>query len=425
MQNVDNISQRNEYLQEQLELFRHEQQDEGVHEAEVVAEFEPFSAEVQEVAFPDNMKNLVLESYSGRIDSKDHLLYFNTKIVISPASDAVKCRMFPSTFKSMAMAWCTTFPRGSITNFRDFSSKFLIQFSARKVRLVMIDNLYNLRQFEGETLKQYMARYNATSVKIEDSEPCTYALEFKNGLLPGSLNSKLSGKPARSMVEIRARANTYILDEEDDAFKRRHAKKEGDGALEKQAGKERRSEEKGIGSKHREKKGKSLAKFVKEQLYLRWEALDHRRPWQPHGSHRWEEDMELNTHLTDILREVKATHMVGESDQREPPPRSGIDKTKWCEDHRSVGHDTDDFFTLQREIEKLIKLGRLKQYDRGGRQQGDRQQGNRDRETASKEIANKGTVSRQRRKIKTKRWRPEGEELKKPSTRKWSRWSAP
>ncbi|XP_057426078.1 uncharacterized protein LOC130719466 [Lotus japonicus] len=255
------------------------------------------------------------------------------------------------------MAWFTTLPRGSITNFRDFSSKFLIQFLVSKVRQVTIDDLYNLRQFEGETLKQYMAHYNATSVKIEDSEPRACALAFKNGLRPGSLNNKLSRKPARSTAEIRARENTYILVEEDDAFMRKRANKEDGGAHGKQAGKERRSEEKGEGSKHKEKKGRSVAKLVKELLYLRREALDRRRPWKPQEPRRREADMELNAHLTDILREVKATHMVGESDKVEPPPRSGIDTTKWCEYRRSVGHDTNDCYTLKREIEKLIMMG--------------------------------------------------------------------
>ncbi|XP_057444346.1 uncharacterized protein LOC130736544 [Lotus japonicus] len=182
-----------------------------------------------EVVILDNMKNLVLETYSGKTDTKDHLLYFNTKMVISSASDAVKCRMFLSTFKGTAMAWFTTLSQGSITNFRDFSSKFLVQLSASKIKQVTIDDLYNVRQSEGETLKQYVRQFSAASVKIEESEPHACARAFKNGLQPGKLNSKLSHKPARSMVEVRARANTYILDEEDDAFKRKRTKMEKDG----------------------------------------------------------------------------------------------------------------------------------------------------------------------------------------------------
>lgn len=87
--------------------------------------------------------------------------------------------------------------------------------------------------------------------------------------------------------------------------------------------------------------------------------------------------MALSTHLTDIHHELKATHMVGEPEQVARPPRSRIDTTKWCEYHRLVGQDTDDCYTLKREIKKLIKAGRLKQYDCGSRQQGDRQQDDR------------------------------------------------
>ncbi|XP_057452012.1 uncharacterized protein LOC130743803 [Lotus japonicus] len=149
------------------------------------------------------MKNIVLETYSGKADPKEHLLYFNTKMVISAASDAVKCRMFPATFKGTAMAWFTTLPRGSITNFRDFSSKFLIQFSASKTKQLTIEDLYNVRQSKGETLKQYVERFSAAFVKIEESEPHACARAFKNGLQPRKLNSKLSRKPAQSMAEIR------------------------------------------------------------------------------------------------------------------------------------------------------------------------------------------------------------------------------
>ncbi|XP_057425748.1 uncharacterized protein LOC130719126 [Lotus japonicus] len=142
------------------------------------------------------MKNIVLETYNGKADPKEHLLYFNTKMVISAASDVVKCRMIPATFKGTAMAWFTTLPRGSITNFRDFSSKFLVQFSASKTKQVTIEDLYNVRQSEGETLKQYVKRFSAALVKIEESEPNACARTFKNGLQPGKLNNKLSRKPA-------------------------------------------------------------------------------------------------------------------------------------------------------------------------------------------------------------------------------------
>ncbi|XP_057444041.1 uncharacterized protein LOC130736215 [Lotus japonicus] len=324
------------------------------------------------------MKNLVLETYSGKTDPKDHLLYFNTKMVISAPSDAVKCKMFPSTFKGTVMDWFTTLPRGSITNFHDFSSKFLVQLSASKIKQVTIDDLYNVRQSEGETLKQYVRRYSATSVRSEESEPQAYARAFKNGLQPGKLNSKLSRKLARSMAEVRARANTYILAEEDDAFKRRRARAEKDGSQNEISPANRQGREKGESSKRRDKKTKPSEKLAKEQLYPKQESFERRRPWHQADSRRQEESgKRLSTHLTELLREVKATHAAEEGEREVNPPRVVVDKTKWCEYHRSAGHDTEDCFTLKNEIERLIREGRSQLNDRGDRWQGDRQQENR------------------------------------------------
>ncbi|XP_057444406.1 uncharacterized protein LOC130736611 [Lotus japonicus] len=297
------------------------------------------------------MQMLVLDSYGGDSDPKDHLLYFNTKMVISVASDVVKCRMFPSTFKSTAMAWFTTLPRGSISNFCDFSSKFLGQFSANKIQQGTINERYNIRQREGESLKKYMACYSAASVKVEDEEPRTCALAFKNGLLPGSLNNKLSRKPARSMAEMLSRASTYILDEEDDAFKRKRARMEKDRAPTKHSGKDKYSSERGEGSWCKEEKGKLAAKPTREQLYPLREDYERRRPWQsqryPHR--RDEADMVLNTNLTDMFREAKAASLVDEPEAPRYQPR-GADPNKGCKYHPSIGHDTDSCWTLRQGI---------------------------------------------------------------------------
>ncbi|XP_057426260.1 uncharacterized protein LOC130719666 [Lotus japonicus] len=276
------------------------------------------------------------------------------------------------------MAWFTTLPRGSITNFRDFSSKFLVQFSASKTKQVTIEDLYNVRQSEGETLKQYVKRFSAASVKIEESELHACARAFKNGLQPWKLNRKLSRKTARSMEEIRARANTYILDEEDDAFKRRRAKKEKDGEQRDASPEGKQSKEREEGNKRRDRKMRAGEKAVKEPLYPKRENFERHRPWHQADSRRREESgKSLNAHLTELLREVKATNAVEEGEKETDPPRAALDKTKWCEYHRSAGHDTGDCFTLKNQIERLIWAGRSQMNDRSDRWNGERQQGNR------------------------------------------------
>lgn len=47
-----------------------------------------------------------------------------------------------------------------------------------------------------------------------------------------------------------------------------------------------------------------------------------------------------------------------------------VDTNKWCEYHCAVEHNTDDLYTLKREIEKLIRAGHLKRFvQRNERQQ--------------------------------------------------------
>ncbi|XP_057418554.1 uncharacterized protein LOC130712753 [Lotus japonicus] len=164
------------------------------------------------------------------------------------------------------------------------------------------------------------------------------------------------------MAEIRTRANTYILDEEDDAFKRRRAEKEKDGEPGDASPEEKRNKERGEGSRKRDKKVRTGEKAAKEPLYPKRENFERRRPWHQADPRR---------------REVKATHAVEEGEKEADPPRVVLDKTKWCEYHRSAGHDTGDCFTLKNEIKRLIRAGRSQMNDRGYRWNGERQQVNR------------------------------------------------
>ncbi|XP_057443845.1 uncharacterized protein LOC130735999 [Lotus japonicus] len=131
-------------------------------------------------------------------------------------SDAVKCRMLPSTFRSAAKEWFTNLPPGSIAKFRDFSSKFLDHFSART-----IEDLFDIRQEERETLKQYVKRYSAISARFEELQPRVCVCAFKGGLSRGEFYCELSRELTCSMVEVRARAQDYILKEEIEAHKRK------------------------------------------------------------------------------------------------------------------------------------------------------------------------------------------------------------
>ncbi|XP_057418301.1 uncharacterized protein LOC130712488 [Lotus japonicus] len=312
------------------------------------------------------MRSLVLAAYNGQTGPKDHLLYFNMKMAISAASDAVKCRMLPSTFKGAAMAWSMALPRGSIAKFHDFSSQFLIQFSTSKIEPVTIEDLYDVRQMERETLKQYVKRYSDASRKIEESEPQACACAFKNGLLPGKLNNKLSRKPTHSMTEARARASAYILEEEDDTFKRKPVK------AEKVSGRRNVSlAGKSIWRKEANstRKDKDVVQFVEKfegrQLCSRKEDVESLRPRWTTGPRRHGRPKRCsNEELAKLLQEVEVTQAV-ESGKNGIDSWRGVEgRTKWCEYHHLEGQDTSDCFTLKGKDGKLIRARRSRATDR-------------------------------------------------------------
>lgn len=74
-------------------------------EAKALVDFQPFSNDIVVVEILGNIKiSSTLDSYGGESSLKDHVRYFITKMVVNGATDAVKCRMLPLTFKQISMA---------------------------------------------------------------------------------------------------------------------------------------------------------------------------------------------------------------------------------------------------------------------------------------------------------------------------------
>ncbi|XP_057443851.1 uncharacterized protein LOC130736005 [Lotus japonicus] len=141
-------------------------------------------------------------------------------MVIVVASNALKCKMFPSTLKNSAMTWFTTLPPRSIAGFMDLSAKFLSQFSTSRAQKVTHAALFNVQQRPNESLQSFMGCFNQLSVHLEDKMPEICIAAFELGLQLGSLNSSLSRKPVETMAELRSRVQGFIREEQSDRIKK-------------------------------------------------------------------------------------------------------------------------------------------------------------------------------------------------------------
>jgi len=71
-----------------------------------------------------------------------------------------------STFTGTTLQWFSGLLDGHITSFVQFSKLFREQFSVNQIKPPMLYDLFNVRQREGESSKDYLNRFRALTVRL-------------------------------------------------------------------------------------------------------------------------------------------------------------------------------------------------------------------------------------------------------------------
>ena len=95
------------------------------------------------------------------------------------------CKMFVSTLQGTALEWFVSLPTGHITNFQQFSKLFVEQYIVNKAPPRVSYDLFDIRQYQRESLRDYLNRFGAQMLRspAKDEEMLVYA--FKKGVMPG------------------------------------------------------------------------------------------------------------------------------------------------------------------------------------------------------------------------------------------------
>ena len=176
----------------------------------------PFTAEVLRYPLPAKFRMPQVETFDGVKDPVDHLNTYKNQMELHGYQDPVRCRAFATTLKGPALAWFNRIPLSSISSFRELSIAFVSHFIGARTYRKPSYHLMTVKQGSQESLKSYVQRFNAESLKIDVPDEKFAITTFIAGLGVQSkdLMFSISKNPQASMAEVLAKAEKYINGEE-------------------------------------------------------------------------------------------------------------------------------------------------------------------------------------------------------------------
>jgi len=172
----------------------------------------PFSQEILEAVVPNTFAGPKV-IFTRMEDPEAHLTAFHTQMVLVGGSDAVRCKLFMSTLKGMAMDWFISLPNGHITSFLQLSRLFREQYLANRAPPPVSYDLFDVKQYQGETLKEYINRFRAQVVKVGTTEEPMIVYAFRKGVCPDHFCESIIRNRPRTFAEIRRPAMEHIASE--------------------------------------------------------------------------------------------------------------------------------------------------------------------------------------------------------------------
>ncbi|KAG8639631.1 hypothetical protein MANES_14G158232v8 [Manihot esculenta] len=296
----------------------------------------PFVRRVQQETIPKKFMMLTMTAYDGTGNPWEYVLNYKTFMELQTNSDALMCKVFVTTLIGPARAWFNSLKVGSIKSFIDLASVFISIFITRVPAKRKMSYLKTIRQRRNESLREYVAKFNSETLQIPELDEGRVVEAMQKGTTSPEFFGLLCRKPSTSLSELMKRAKKYIRQ---------------DGTLTtNQFAKDDRDRGR-VGEDKRQDRLERRQDWGPEALNKHWWERKEQRPYQ---SRLPAEITLLNMSRAEVLMAVQDKDFI----QRPKPMKveaNRRDLDKYCQYHRTHGHDTNDCYQLINEIERLIK----------------------------------------------------------------------
>ena len=176
----------------------------------------PFTAGVLHFPILAKFRMPQIETFDGTKDPIDHLNTYKNQMELHGYQDPIRCRAFAITLKGPTLAWFNRLPPSSISSFTELSITFVSHFIRVRMYRKPSYHLLTIKQSSQESLRSYVHRFNAESLKVDIPDENFAITTFIVGLGVQSKDQmfSISKNPQASMTEVLAKTEKYINGEE-------------------------------------------------------------------------------------------------------------------------------------------------------------------------------------------------------------------
>ncbi|GJT19319.1 reverse transcriptase domain-containing protein [Tanacetum coccineum] len=263
----------------------------------------PFTPRIRHFSLPRTRMPSHVKTYDGSGDPEDHLKLFQSAAKTEGWAMPTWCHMFNSTLTGNARVWFDKLPKESIDSYEDLRTAFRENYLQQTKHIKDPVEIHHIKQRDGESTEDFMERYKAEVLDVEGAPECMRISGFMHGITHPGLIKRLYERIPRSMDEM-YRMTTSFLQGEVAALS------------------------------HGQRKAPSS-----------W------KPSEGGGTNQ----ISRKASKTNKDRIFKAPPpMVTPVEKRDP--------NKYCEFHSDTGHSTDECMQLRKQIDEMIKAGKLSQF---------------------------------------------------------------
>nr|GFB64987.1 reverse transcriptase domain-containing protein [Tanacetum cinerariifolium] len=165
---------------------------------------------------PKNVK-----TYDGTGDPEDHVKNFQSAAQVERWAMPTWCHIFNSTLIGAARVRFDEVPLESIDSYKDLKAAFLAYFMQQKKYVKDHVEIHNIKQKDGETIKDFMERFKVEIGRMKGSPECMWIFGFMHGVNNPELTKHLNENLPKTMEEIRITTTAFIRGEATVASKKK------------------------------------------------------------------------------------------------------------------------------------------------------------------------------------------------------------